>query len=143
MAPLLSPSAWLNDGIADAEPEEEPAEPDEPIEPDEPDESIEPDDPDDDPAPDDDEPVDGEELGDDDEPAVPLESAATANPVNPENANTATREILRFITVSLVTLALFLANAMPENCIAFSQRSRSAVLPHSNAQRPMMKHRAH
>lgn len=142
MAPLLSPSAWLNDGIADAEPEEEPAEPDEPIEPDEPDESIEPDDPDDDPAPDDDEPVDGEELGDDDEPAVPLESAATANPVNPENANTATREILRFITVSLVTLALPFANAVPEVLLRITDVYANSVLPHSNAQHDLAKRAA-
>lgn len=51
--------------------------------------------------PDDEEPGDDEELGADDEPAEPLGSAAIANPLRPDNANTATKDILRFITASL------------------------------------------
>jgi len=69
--------------------------------------------------PDDDEPVDDEELGDEDDPADPLGSAATTNPLRPDNANTATKEILRFIITSLVKLAPLFANAMPENSVAF------------------------
>lgn len=97
IAPLLSASAWLNEGIADeAEPEAEPLD----------DGSIElPDEPAD-PLPWTSTPVEGRVSG-------IFSSAANATPDIPDNANTAIKDI-RFIMYLLsLTRAFLFANAVP------------------------------